>query len=260
MKDKWVCKRCSKEITEKPYKNQCCQCKGRFIHFRKCDCGQWFLDAHYDKKYCSEYCRGYLITLNKHKPVELICEQCGKEFTRYFGNIKNPKHIFCSKQCKQEHFKAQKQIRKCLNCCKEFEVYNSILSGKTNASGNYCCNKCYYDSMRFLDNPHRYGKEFKQNKKKYFKNSFCVICGTNRNIHIHHIIPFRLTQDNSVQNLVPLCSSHHKIFENLSRPLFENTDNYDIIQYVLKNVLVERYFATKTIIKELKDARNKIKS
>lgn len=66
---------------------------------------------------------------------------------------------------------------------------------------------------------------------------------------------FRLTQDNSIQNLVPLCSSHHKIFENLSRPLFENANNYDIIQYVLKNVLAERYFATKTIIEELKKCK-----
>lgn len=257
MKDKWLCSKCGKEITEKPYKNQCCKCKGRFVHYRQCDCGQWFLDKKYDKKYCSDNCRGYLTTSKKHKPVTLVCECCGKEFIRYFGNIKNPKHTFCSKECKLNYFKADIQIRKCLNCGKEFKIYNSVLSGKTNAKGNYCCTKCYYDSMRFLESPHRYGKEFKQNKKKYFDKSFCVFCGTTKNIHIHHIIPFRLTKDNGLDNLVPLCAKHHKKFENLTRNIVDSAKDYEIIKFMLRNILDEHKYATMYLLDKIKkDLKN----
>jgi hypothetical protein len=41
-------------------------------------------------------------------------------------------------------------------------------------------------------------------------NYSCQSCGSIENLHIHHIIPFRISKDNSMTNLITLCSKCHK--------------------------------------------------
>ena len=41
------------------------------------------------------------------------------------------------------------------------------------------------------------------------KLCFCVICGTNKNLHHHHIIPRALGGDNHQHNFLTLCDEHH---------------------------------------------------
>lgn len=37
----------------------------------------------------------------------------------------------------------------------------------------------------------------------------CVICGSAQRVHVHHIVPFKLTENNSYSNLTTLCYWHH---------------------------------------------------
>lgn len=243
MIEKWICTKCFIELYNKPNKNQLCLCGGRFRHYSRCECGTFFYNPNNDKRYCSNDC------VCKNKKIELICDNCGIIFKRLKSNIKNSKKHYCSKKCFDEYINS-KIIKNCLWCGKEFKINKSVLSGKTNSSGKFCSPKCYYESMTFLDKPHRYGKEFSINKKKFFKNSFCVLCGSFKNIHIHHIIPFRLTKDNSVENLVALCSRHHKMFENATKNIVNNTPDYELTRIILKNILnthsdVNRYLIEK---------------
>lgn len=51
-------------------------------------------------------------------------------------------------------------------------------------------------------------------KKKVFKrdNYTCQICGRTKEetqIHSHHIIPYRISQDDSLENLISLCNRCH---------------------------------------------------
>ncbi len=45
------------------------------------------------------------------------------------------------------------------------------------------------------------------------KTPFCGRCGTVKELQVHHIIPFRITFDNSQSNLIPLCVKCHKTVE-----------------------------------------------
>lgn len=42
---------------------------------------------------------------------------------------------------------------------------------------------------------------------------FCACCGRPKHLQVHHIVPFRLTRDNSQTNLIPLCRACHKRVE-----------------------------------------------
>jgi endogenous inhibitor of DNA gyrase (YacG/DUF329 family) len=45
-------------------------------------------------------------------------------------------------------------------------------------------------------------------------NNKCRHCGCNENLQIHHIVPYKCTQDNDEDNLITLCSKCHGKCEN----------------------------------------------
>lgn len=189
--------------------------------------------------------------------------------------------------------------RICKQCGKEFEIYASALTGKTNSSGNYCSRKCYNEAQRtftgeknnhyssvtvhcancgkeikktpsrlrtyknafcslkckseyhhnYIDGDkncnwkggysHYRGEDFERIKSEYFTDKRCAICGTKEKIHIHHIIPYRLTHDNSPRNLIPLCIRHHKWFESLTVPVIEESENYETSRICIRSILAD---------------------
>lgn len=229
-KHKWVCSKCGREIIEKPYKNQICNndnCKGRFKRYTKCICGKWFENSKDEKKYCSDKCSGRKEYEKRTGKIKIKCFYCGKEFERYNSNVKCKKP-FCSIDCMRNYEKTLKAKRKCMECGKVFYVYKSAIT-KTNASGNFCSRKCYDAYLGHQEHGKYYRADFEQVKKKYFSGvQFCAICGTTKNIHIHHIIPYRFTQDNGVDNLIPLCRKHHKMIECLWLPFISMMDDKEL--------------------------------
>lgn len=244
--EKWVCKKCAHEIFEKPKKNQVCKCKGRYIHYVKCKCGSWFEDKQYSKKYCSPECSGRKETGARVGKIEVRCDNCGTSFLRYSANVRSGLH-FCDIKCKHEYYKGQKKKAMCEYCGKEFEIYVSTL--KTNASGKYCSRECYWKSMEKEDKPY---KGFNKAKKENFsKPQMCAICGTTEKIHIHHIIPNRISQDQSKENLIPLCQRHHPMIECLTRELHEDfAGNHVLELFLLNAILRPRQAATITAVKQ----------
>ena len=53
------------------------------------------------------------------------------------------------------------------------------------------------------------------------KLCFCVICGTNKNLHHHHIVPVARGGDDHQHNFITLCGEHHAFIHSL-RPSFWN--------------------------------------
>lgn len=252
--DKWICRKCGHETTEKPYKNQLCGkdgCKGRFKKHRQCKCGAWFEVNDPKAVYCSPKCE----SKGEHKFL-LTCCQCGKEFVRYKSNIKGSKQSsFCGIECQREYEKTLKEQRICEQCGEPFVVYKSAIRG-TNATGRFCSRTCHDQSL-MVPGSNGYRADFGKVKKKYFnKTQFCAFCGTTKNIHIHHIIPFRITQDNSVDNLIPLCAKHHVQFENYSRPFIESMgEDIDAAKFMLNSMLRRRQRATREVIVDLANKR-----
>lgn len=186
--------------------------------------------------------------------IPVVCDYCGNTFMRYAGNVKpTTKLHFCDKECKNSYYKADVLERTCQYCGKIFTIYSSVVND-SNSSGNFCSSRCYWDSMK---KSRKFYAGFNEAKKKYFSGrQFCAVCGTTKNIQIHHIIPNRLTQDQRKQNLIPLCPLHHIRIERMTAELHELfNDDYDAEQWLLNNILRSRQMVTSYKLKEKTNER-----
>lgn len=101
------CKICGVGVSSKVYHKQAKRCKAccdqakasrakriEEKHGKHCKaCGAWFVNR--DRFYCSTECRKSVIA----KPFEFTCPSCGKESIRDPHKVKNPRRIFCNKEC-----------------------------------------------------------------------------------------------------------------------------------------------------------------
>ena len=81
------------------------------------------------------------------------------------------------------------------------------------------------------------------------KAPFCAICGTTKNLQVHHIIPFRYTNDNSQSNLIPLCIKHHKKIEIITNDILKVHRDFKISKLIISSMLKENQLATFAKIK-----------
>jgi hypothetical protein len=153
------------------------------------------------------------------------CLNCTTLFTS-----KHKEQKYCSNKCSSEQkvFNRTKkgegsQINNCLYCNEEFFVYKCILK-RGNLAGQFCSPICRVNYIKGKNNPNWRGGEIndaqKQRERRIYTkevrkrdNYTCQECGKpeeNGIAHdVHHIIPYRLTQDNSLSNLITLCHSCH---------------------------------------------------
>ena len=171
----------------------------------------------------------------------LECKSCKKDFWCYRSNDKNKQ--FCSVKCKSTFARTD---RECKNCGKQFTICRSTIE-QSNASGNYCTRKCYVNKITTGLTRNKNG--FRSISAKIRKtNPLCALCGTKKNIHIHHIEPYRYTQNNNLSNLIPLCRSHHKVVEHQTEQLLR-IDDQERVFMMIKNILFDRYQHTNFVCK-----------
>lgn len=213
-------------------------------------------------------------SMQTDKKAKRQCKYCGKEFFVYTSSLKktNASGNFCCRKCYNEYQRTltgdknnhyTKVTVVCPNCGKSFQQIPSKVKAYKNVFCRAECKHAYMKNYTCGDkNPNwkggasKYRGDFEEVKKQYFSGTqFCAICGTTKHIHIHHIIPYRLTQDNSTDNLIPLCVKHHKIIEIASLPfieLFEN-DGYEVAKEYMNVLLRQRQFETACYLKGLYD-------
>jgi hypothetical protein len=154
---------------------------------------------------------GGLATREKNR-LKAVCIRCGQEFFTHKSANHYRGQKFCSLLCRRAC--SSLVTRYCKRCGAAFTVYKGVLSGKTNASGNFCSRPCY---EKWLCHPERVtgrGSRWKAIASEVKRRQpFCALCGALHNLEIHHIVPFRMTRDNSLTNLITLCKKHHKVVE-----------------------------------------------
>lgn len=161
------------------------------------------------------------------------CKNCKKEWEDYKSNDKNKR--FCSVKCKSDYSRTD---RICKKCQKVFSICKSTIR-TSNSSGNYCSRNCYENSMRTGTIKHKNG--FRGIVRREFpKPQNCARCGTTEVIHIHHIEPFRYTQNNNLKNLIPLCNSCHKVVEILTENLLKVDSDKSRVFAIMANILRDR--------------------
>lgn len=248
--NKWIWKRCGREHPGKPEKNEICNvdgCKGRFQFFATCKiCGEWF-NTHGATVCTSCADKGYKRSHGQSVTVE--CAFCGREFQRPRANARGKKQ-FCDQMCRRMYERSVWIERTCLECGKHFKVRESAIRS-SNATGHYCSRFCYERSMH-VEGSRTYKGGFERVKREHFSGfKFCAICGTTKNIHIHHIIPFRFTQDNGLDNLIPLCRKHHTKIEHIWLPFIEGFENPADAKPYVCNSLRSRQRATAAVLMDI---------
>lgn len=113
----------------------------------------------------------------------------------------------CSWACRREN---KSVPRTCIQCGAGFRVAQSLLGGNNNSSGTFCKRGCYVAYLKKPDEGQERGSSWKHTRTTAIRaNPFCAECGSTSRLQAHHLMPYRLTQDNRQQNLVPLCRTHH---------------------------------------------------
>lgn len=170
---------------------------------KKCEiCGKEFLIPLWYKKkkgrgrYCSIGCSA----IGRKKPPELLlrtkrkCKECQKGFFVSTASLKQKNGgTFCSRNCAgRSRWKGEGN-----------PMSNSLRLGEKNPNWKGGSKKKY--SLRFGR------KDWKKVRTSVLeKDDFtCQTCGSNKELVVHHITPYRITQDNSFQNLIVLCNKCH---------------------------------------------------
>jgi len=123
------------------------------------------------------------------------------------------------------NWKGGKVSRTCLTCGSVFYIYKSSLNKiKKGVKGKYCSRKCYGTALSKRQTGDKHWNwrgglsknytttfEWKQIRLSIIKrdNNKCRICESEERLQVHHIVPYRITQDNSEGNLITLCLSCH---------------------------------------------------
>ena len=203
-------------------------------------CGNKFM-AVKESQTCKPKCRGQL--KSRRNRTTFTCSECGKEFTRTKANIKAGRDKTCSVKCQRkrhskymmgENHPMWKDAMigfECVVCGEKFKRYK-----KDETRNKTCSVECRYIYIaRALSGENHYlwvgghnayrgaGWQKVRDSILIRDKYACQECGKtaeeewmdlNRDLSVHHIIPFRFFGDdhekaNQPENLVTLCATCH---------------------------------------------------
>lgn len=118
-------------------------------------------------------------------------------------------------------------IKKCPVCDKDFETLSGHKREKTTCS--HSCSNTFYRSGS--NNPN-WKEESTQYRNKCFEfhKKECIICKEDKIVEVHHLDENR--ENNKIDNLVPLCPTHHKYLHSNYRYLIEDKVNEYIKDFI----------------------------
>lgn len=174
-----------------------------------------------DWKEQSKFCSRTCYWKSKLKPITLECETCGIKFAPKFWN---KRARFCSRQCR--NISLRKPVPNCDVCGKPVKK-----TGRRFCSPG--CKVTWYRAENVYNYLGEDSREFphdltflafweKRASLIRDRDKVCRHCGktpkvNGRALDVHHIIPYRISKDNSPENLVALCRSCHKRADHLAR-------------------------------------------
>lgn len=131
----------------------------------------------------------------------------------------------------------ERVIKECPVCGKEFEDLVGHPKQKTTCS--YSCSNTHFRSGKNHPNWRDEVSEF--NNKKYrtlcfmYHKKECVICGENKIVAVHHYDENH--NNDSIENLIPLCPTHHNYVHSRYKDEVIDTINKYREEFISKNNL-----------------------
>lgn len=162
-------------------------------------------------KFCSRKC----YWVDKNKEPSKICPTCLKPFK---SKCWSSKAKYCSIECSA---KAQSSpIPKCLVCGKEVKKYNRKLCSRE-CKDKWLVGKEVWNYVGGRAAIGKYGSADWLRLAERIRlrdGNVCQNCGkppkAGKRLEVHHIEPYRVSQNDDESNLTSLCGSCHKIIEH----------------------------------------------
>lgn len=100
-------------------------------------------------------------------PVIIKCKECGKEFKAKPSQASQ--RVYCSKECMSIGYQKKRLKKVCINCGKEFEVYDNIYR----RDAKFCNKKCMGEYMSGEHHwNYKHGEKWEVKKKKAYHKSY----------------------------------------------------------------------------------------
>lgn len=162
------------------------------------------------------------------------CPVCEAVFTVDASRMKHGRGVHCSKKCQyianREKLSKDKIEFKCIGCGKDFLRWPSLATGRAGA-GKFCTRACRDENWKGEITPnwqggsgvYKRGPNWFSTRRAVLKRDDykCQECGSMTDLHVHHIIPFRMFDDykeaNARDNLITLCAPCHRIEDAKSK-------------------------------------------
>lgn len=162
-----------------------------------------------------------------------------------FRSVPSQKAIYCSRACRKEDKTA---ARTCSQCRSSFRVDRSVTFKTSNSRGNFCSRPCYNAFLHTGVGRFNRGPGWRAARCQAIKlNPFCALCGTSKNLHVHHIVPYRTSRNGDQENLIPLCRRDHKRVEHFFLQLeqLEKGMTPDVLLWHRRYSLIEQQTITR---------------
>lgn len=131
--------------------------------------------------------------------MTIKCTCCEKDIVRWKYEIDKIKNVnaYCCKQCKSEQ---SKEVRVCPICNESFSAYKK----EKKVTCSYACSNKHF---RTGDNHGNWKQDAYRSTCFLYHKKQCIICNESNIVEVHHYNENH--NDNSPENLVPLCPTHH---------------------------------------------------
>jgi len=210
-------------------------------------------------EYLSKKCRDgkhyYKKVGCNHKFSIATCQQCGILYMASINNFKKYGKLFCSLSCsttfKNKTVRHRKKVSEGL---KKLVVKGGYLSSDRITKMRNGSNKYYLENenkvketlIRASKIAMKTVRKGVNRKSRYYckgwvgiskkirkKIPYCQFCGGRKLLQVHHIIPFKHTKNNSLNNLIVLCARCHKKTENEAIKLLDGVKDFDYHKILL---------------------------
>ena len=147
----------------------------------------------------------------------LKCQSCNKEVKKWAYELKKLKNIneYCCKQCIADKTKEQ---RICPICNATFTAYKR----EKKITCSYACSNKHF---RIGENNGNWKQDSYRSTCFLYHKKQCVVCGELNLVEVHHYNGDH--NDNRIENLVPICPTHHKYMHSRFMSLIKDiVDKY----------------------------------
>jgi len=197
------------------------------------------------------------------------CKQCGEFFYARRAALlhTNASGNFCSRPCynawqRKQTGSLSPSYRKIDTTCDECGTLISVTPSKMKIYVHHFCSpscRSRYTGRSLRRGRTPYGAAWKEARATALRTQrVCAFCATTHGLHVHHIVPWRLSLSHAQSNLIPLCCKHHMCVERYTDTVLK--EGVDATQFfeIFGNILRSAQLVSLAVLSDIAKNNNKV--